>query len=98
MPGDGAAESGRERVSGGIAARVTRAARRERLGRWSLHATLGVLSLPLLLPYAWLVMAAFSTKVSYGLLPRGFTLKNWRFLWERNLGFVSGTTGRLPNV
>jgi inositol-phosphate transport system permease protein len=98
MPGDGAAEFGRGRASDGIAARAARAARRERLGCWSLHLTLGVLSLPLLLPYVWLVMAAFSTKVSYGLLPRGFTLRNWRFLWERNLGFVSGTTGRLPNV
>jgi inositol-phosphate transport system permease protein len=98
MSGDGVAEFGRGRASGGIAARAARAARRERLGRWSLHLTLGVLSLPLLLPYVWLVMAAFSTKVNYGLLPRGFTLRNWRFLWERNLGFVSGTTGRLPNV
>jgi inositol-phosphate transport system permease protein len=98
MPWDGAAEFGRGRASDGIAARAARAARRERLGRWSLHLTLGVLSLPLLLPYVWLVMGAFSTKVSYGLLPRGFTLRNWRFLWERNLGFVSGTTGRLPNV
>jgi len=60
--------------------------------------TLGILSLPLTLPYLWLVTAAFSTKASFGLVPTGFTLRNWRFLWEPNLGFVSGTAGRLPNV
>jgi inositol-phosphate transport system permease protein len=86
------------RTSADIATRARQARQRERLGRWSLHVTLGALSLPLILPYLWLLAAAFSTRVSYGLVPRGFTLRNWRFLWERNLGFVSGTAGRLPNV
>jgi inositol-phosphate transport system permease protein len=81
-----------------VAALARRARWRGRLGSWSLHATLGVLSLPLVLPYLWLVTAAFSTKASFGLVPGGFTVRNWRFLWEPNLGFVSGTTGRLPNV
>jgi inositol-phosphate transport system permease protein len=93
-----AATLGRWRTLPEIAALARRARRRERLGRWSLHVTLGVLSLPLALPYLWLLAAAFSTRVSYGLLPQGFTLRNWRFLWQKNLGFVSGTAGRLPNV
>lgn len=81
-----------------VAELARRASLRERAARWSLHATLCVLSLPLVLPYLWLLVAAFSTKVSFGLVPKGFTLRNWRFLWEKNLGFISGTTGRLPNI
>ena len=93
-----AATTARRRTSTEIERLGRRAWWRERLGRWSLHVTLGVLSLPLILPYLWLLAAAFSTRVSYGLVPRGFTVNNWRFLWEKNLGFVSGTAGRLPNI
>lgn len=93
-----AVTSGRWRSPAEITTLAQRARRRARLGRWSLHLTLGVLSLPLVLPYLWLLMSAFSTRVSYGLVPRGFTLQNWRFLWQKNLGFVSGTSGRLPNI
>ncbi|MDR7522781.1 MAG: carbohydrate ABC transporter permease [Armatimonadota bacterium] len=86
------------RTAAEVARRAQRARRREAAGRLSLFAVLGVLSLPLLLPYAWLVAAAFSKHVSYGLIPSGFTLENWRFLWVRNLGLVTGTEGRLPNI
>ncbi len=86
------------RTSAEVAARARRARVRETAGRASLYAALTALSLPIILPYLWLVGAAFSEKVSYGLVPVGFTLKNWRFLWEPTLGFVSGTAGRLPNI
>ncbi len=81
-----------------VVALARRARWRELVGQSSLYGALTVLSLPIILPYVWLVAAAFSSKVSYGLIPSGFTLKNWRFLWEQNLGFVSGTAGRLPNI
>jgi inositol-phosphate transport system permease protein len=86
------------RAPADVAALARRARRREAAGRTALYAVLALLSLPILIPYAWLVAAAFSQRVSYGLLPSGFTLNNWRFLWVANLGFVTGTTGRLPNI
>lgn len=81
-----------------VAALARRARRREAAGRATTYASLGLLSLPIVIPYLWLVSAAFSQRVSHGLLPSGFTLNNWRFLWVSNLGFVAGTTGRLPNI
>lgn len=81
-----------------VATLARRARRREAAGRIALYAALVLLSLPIVVPYLWLVVAAFSERVSYGLLPSGFTLNNWRFLWVSNLGFVTGTAGRLPNI
>ncbi len=40
-----------------------------------------LISLPIFLMYLWLFEAAFS-KITYGIVPHGFTLSNWRFLWE----------------
>jgi inositol-phosphate transport system permease protein len=42
---------------------------------------LTLISLPLFLLYLWLVMNSFSGRVSFGLIPEGLTLQNWRFLW-----------------
>jgi inositol-phosphate transport system permease protein len=81
-----------------VAALAQRARRRETATQALIYAVLTLISLPLIIPYLWLVAAAFSERVSYGVIPSGFTLKNWRFLWVGNLGFVSGTAGRLPNV
>ena len=40
-----------------------------------------LISLPLVLMYIWLFEAAFA-KQTFGIIPSGFTLGNWRFLWE----------------
>jgi inositol-phosphate transport system permease protein len=81
-----------------VAVLARRGRRREATGRAAIYTALCLLSLPIVIPYLWLVAAAFSQRVSYGLLPSGFTLNNWRFLWVTNLGFVTGTAGRLPNI
>lgn len=39
-------------------------------------------SLPLVLIYLWLILSSLSERVAYGVIPTGFTLRNWRFLWE----------------
>ena len=39
----------------------------------------------LLLGYAWLIIASFSSRTE-GLKPIGWTLSNWRFLWESPFG------------
>jgi inositol-phosphate transport system permease protein len=40
-----------------------------------------VLTSPLLIGYAWLLLATFSQR-TYGLIADGWTLDNWRFLWD----------------
>ncbi len=45
------------------------------------YALLLLLSSPLLVGYAWLLIATFSRR-TYGLTPEGLTLQNWRFLWS----------------
>lgn len=54
------------------------------MGNWMRRSVpyliLTLLSLPLLLLYAWLFIGAFSPR-TYGLIPEGFTLSNWRFLF-----------------
>jgi len=52
-----------------------------RIGQIILGAIVLSLSLPLLVMYIWLVESAFS-RITYGIIPQGFTLSNWRFLWE----------------
>src|SRR3990172_4488018 len=81
-----------------VAALAQRARRREILTQTMIYALLTLISLPIVVPYLWLVAAAFSERVSYGIIPSGFTLNNWRFLWVANLGFVSGTAGRVPHL
>lgn len=42
--------------------------------------TLG--SIPFFIMYTWLIMNSFSRYVSFGLIPKEFTLENWSFLWS----------------
>lgn len=49
------------------------------------YAVLLVPTLFLLLGYAWLIIASFSSRTE-GLKPVGWTLNNWRFLWESPFG------------
>ncbi len=39
-------------------------------------------AVPIWLMYAGLIAQAFSSRVTLGVLPVGFTLRNWRFLWS----------------
>ncbi len=52
-----------------------------RIGQIILGIIVLLLSMPLLVMYIWLVESAFS-QITYGIIPQGFTLSNWRFLWE----------------
>ncbi len=40
-------------------------------------------AIPIWIMYAWLIAQSFSARVIQGILPSGFTLSNWRFLWTR---------------
>jgi inositol-phosphate transport system permease protein len=53
-------------------------------GRWrryALYGLLTLLTLPIILPYSWLVIGSFATELR-GVIPTGLTLSNWRFLLE----------------
>ena len=47
-----------------------------------IYAFLIVASLPIILGYGWLLLNSFSETLAYGVLPKGWTIKNFRFLWE----------------
>lgn len=41
-----------------------------------------LISLPIFLGFFWLFISSVSETLTYGIIPDGFTVKNWRFLWE----------------
>lgn len=43
---------------------------------------LTIISIGIVLGYFWLFAGSFSGELVYGIIPKSFTLKNWRFLWE----------------
>lgn len=42
-------------------------------------------SLPIALLYVWMLLASVNTASIYGLVPTGWTLRHWRFLWTESL-------------
>ncbi|MCP1136204.1 carbohydrate ABC transporter permease [Paenibacillus polysaccharolyticus] len=42
---------------------------------------LSIFSLPILLMYLWLILSSFTSETRFGVIPVGFTVDNWRFLW-----------------
>jgi len=55
---------------------------KQKLKNASLYLILTVGSIPFFIMYAWLIMNSFSKYVSFGLIPKEFTLENWSFLWS----------------
>ncbi|GAH81280.1 unnamed protein product, partial [marine sediment metagenome] len=56
-----------------------------------------ILTIPLIVPVsmlAWLIIQAFSDRVTIGLIPGHFTLDNFRFLWEK----IQFGTSVYPNI
>ena len=37
--------------------------------------------IPVWVMFLWLLAQSFSAKVTFGIIPQGFTLENWKFLW-----------------
>jgi inositol-phosphate transport system permease protein len=57
---------------------------------WPVIAALTVVSLPLLLMYAYFFLDTVTVKEAGSLVPSGFTIQPWRFLWQ--------TTEGKPNI
>lgn len=55
---------------------------KRRLPSIAAYAVLGVVTLPIILMYIWLLLNSFSQKMKFGFIPVDFTLENWRFLWS----------------
>ncbi|MBO7747147.1 carbohydrate ABC transporter permease [Paenibacillus sp. MWE-103] len=45
-------------------------------------AVLTLVTVPLLFIYVWLILISFGDKMVNGILPQGFTFRNWSFLWS----------------
>ncbi len=43
-------------------------------------AIMTIITLPILLPYLWLLLNSLAKGVYWGLIPQRFTLENWSFL------------------
>ncbi|WP_202813799.1 carbohydrate ABC transporter permease [Defluviitalea phaphyphila] len=39
-------------------------------------------TLPIIIAYLWLFTSSFSKQVTFGIIPKNFTITNWRFLWD----------------
>ena len=46
-----------------------------------------LLTLPIIVGYAWLIIRSFSEDITHGFIPTKLTLKNWRFLWQEMKGY-----------
>jgi inositol-phosphate transport system permease protein len=46
------------------------------------YSVLGIVTLPIILMYLWLLLSSFSSQMIYGVVPVDFTMENWRFLWS----------------
>lgn len=46
-------------------------------------AIMTIITLPILLPYLWLLLNSLAKGVYWGLIPQRFTLENWSFLWRK---------------
>lgn len=55
---------------------------KEKLRNASPYLVLIIGSIPFFIMYTWLIMNSFSKYVSFGLIPKEFTLENWSFLWS----------------
>ena len=54
----------------------------KKLRNWTLVIALGIITLPLILMYIFLVIETVSDIPPGSILPKELTLENWRFLWE----------------
>jgi len=55
---------------------------KEKLKNASPYLVLITGSIPFFIMYTWLITNSFSKYVSFGLIPKEFTLENWSFLWS----------------
>ena len=55
---------------------------KQKLKNASPYLVLTIGSIPFFIMYTWLIMNSFSKYVSFGLIPKEFTLENWSFLWS----------------
>jgi Binding-protein-dependent transport system inner membrane component. len=54
----------------------------KRLPYWISFTFLAVTTFPILFMYAWLFLQSFAKKMKYGIIPDGWTVENWEFLWK----------------
>ncbi len=59
------------------------------MSRGLIYGFLFLSTLPIVIAYLWLLVSSFSDKLAFGIIPKNFTIQNWRFLWsEIKLGLT----------
>ena len=61
---------------------VLRDKSKERALKIAMYTFLIITSMPIFLGYAWIFVASFSKEMTFGIIPKGLTIKHWRFLWQ----------------
>lgn len=46
------------------------------------YGVLAITTLPVIFMYLWLIIQSFASNMKYGIIPQGFSLENWEFLWQ----------------
>ncbi|MCM3745727.1 carbohydrate ABC transporter permease [Paenibacillus pasadenensis] len=68
--------------------------KKSRLPSAGAYVILGIITLPIILMYLWLLINSFTSQMKHGVIPTGFTLENWKFLWSNVV--VNGT--EMPSI
>ncbi|MDN5332291.1 MAG: inositol-phosphate transport system permease protein [Tepidanaerobacteraceae bacterium] len=50
--------------------------------RIAIYLLLAAVSFPIVFAYLWLFSGSISDELEFGIVPKGITLENWRFLWS----------------
>ncbi|OXM17504.1 sugar ABC transporter permease [Paenibacillus herberti] len=58
------------------------------------YVVLGIITLPIILMYIWLLLNSFTTQMKYGVIPTNLTLDNWQFIWSDVV--INGT--EMPSI
>jgi len=61
---------------------VLRDKSKERALKIAMYTFLIITATPIFLGYAWIFVASFSKEMTFGIIPKGLTIKHWRFLWQ----------------
>ncbi|WP_245850722.1 carbohydrate ABC transporter permease [Paenibacillus herberti] len=67
---------------------------KSRLPSMTAYVVLGIITLPIILMYIWLLLNSFTTQMKYGVIPTNLTLDNWQFIWSDVV--INGT--EMPSI
>ncbi|SDT51593.1 carbohydrate ABC transporter membrane protein 2, CUT1 family [Paenibacillaceae bacterium GAS479] len=67
---------------------------KSRLPSMTAYVVLGIITLPIIFMYIWLLLNSFTTGMKYGVIPTNLTFDNWQFIWSNVV--INGT--EMPSI